>query len=54
MTDDRAKLLEEIKKQSPGGQIPAKELYAPDPVAKSMQGPLEIARVTFQNCRIKK
>jgi hypothetical protein len=44
---DRAALLADLKKQCPGGQIPAKELYAPDPVAKSMQGPLEVAVATF-------
>ena len=50
----REELLERLKKEYPGGQIPAKELYAPDPVAKSRQGPLEIVHATFANCRIRK
>ena len=49
----RAALLEDLKKTCPGGQIPAKELYAPDPPTKSMQGPMEIAQATFQNCKVK-
>jgi hypothetical protein len=51
---DRAALLADLKKQCPGGQIPAKELYAPDPVARSAQGPLEVVHATFANCKIKR
>jgi hypothetical protein len=49
---DREALLEEIRKTCPGGQLPAKEIYAPDPVAKSTQGPLEVVHATFANCKI--
>ena len=53
--DPRAALLADIKKQCPGGQIPAKELYAPDSPATSMQGPPEVVKAaTFQNCNIKR
>lgn len=51
---DRAAILEQIRKQSLGGQIPAKEIYQPDPTAKSHQGPLEVARATFANYRMRK
>jgi hypothetical protein len=51
---DRAEILEEIRKKCPGGQLPAKELYAPDPVEKSIQGPLEVVHATFANCRIRR
>jgi hypothetical protein len=58
LSDDQARvarehLLADIKKQSPGGQISAKELYRPDPVAKSMQGPMEVTVATFANCKVK-
>ena len=51
--EDRKAILEQIRKQSPGGQIPAKEIYQPDSPAKSIQGPMEVARATFANCKIK-
>jgi hypothetical protein len=50
MTEAEAK---ELRKLFPGGQIPAKELFQPDPVAKSEQGPLEVVRATFANSKIK-
>jgi hypothetical protein len=49
----RERLLADLKKLYPCGQIPAKELYQPDPVARSMQGPMEITHATFDNCQIK-
>jgi hypothetical protein len=51
--EDRKAILEQIRKQSPGGQISAKEIYQPDPVAKSEQGPMEITLATFATCKIK-
>jgi hypothetical protein len=58
MTDeeerDRKAKLEAFRKLFPGGQIPAKELYQPDPSGQSMQGPMEVARATFDNCKIRK
>jgi hypothetical protein len=52
-SEARKAVLEQIRKQSPGGQISAKEIYQPDPPAKSMQGPMEVTRATFANCKIK-
>lgn len=52
-TDDdkaRAELLKGLKQAYPN-QIPAKEIYQPDPVAKSMQGPLEVVHMTFATLR---
>jgi len=55
MTDNEWKaVLEQLRKLYPGGQIPAKEIYQPDPVAKSEQGPLEVVQATFANCKIRK
>ena len=46
--------LAELRKQFPGGLIPPKEIYRPDPVDKSEQGPLEVVKATFKNCKIKR
>jgi hypothetical protein len=46
--------LAELRKQFPGGLIPPKEIYRPDPVAKSQQGPLEVVTATFKNYKIKR
>jgi hypothetical protein len=52
--DDRAAILEQLRKQYPGGQIPASEFYLPDHPAKSMQGPMEVVKATFANCKVLK
>lgn len=48
--DDKAELLKGLRQAYPN-QIPAKEIYQPDPVAKSMQGPLEVVHMTFATLR---
>lgn len=45
MTDEKER-LEQLRKAYPN-QIPAKELYQPDPPGKSMQGPMEVVQLTF-------
>jgi len=54
MTETEAERLAELRKQFPGGQLPPKEIYRPDPVANSQQGPLEVVNATFKNYKIKR